>query len=183
MPEIAILKAFEGIPDYRRKQGTRHSLQLCLALFTLAVAAGNQGFQAIGDWLKYHRTELTHLLGVKSLPSYSALRRVLLMVDYQVYGQKLSHFFELKPTEGETVSLDGKTLKGSYLVQANNPNSQPHPAIILVTAYLVERGLVLSPIQVEAGSNEITALPELIKELAVKGVVFAFDALNTQKKP
>jgi hypothetical protein len=39
--------------DKRRKQGTRHSLQLCLALFTLAVAAGNQGFLAIGDWLKY----------------------------------------------------------------------------------------------------------------------------------
>ncbi|ELR96496.1 transposase family protein [Gloeocapsa sp. PCC 73106] len=57
MTEIAILKAFEGMPDYRRKQGTRHSLQLCLALFTLAVAAGNQGFLAIGDWLKYHHTE------------------------------------------------------------------------------------------------------------------------------
>ncbi|ELR96488.1 transposase family protein [Gloeocapsa sp. PCC 73106] len=46
MSEIAILKAFEGMPDERRKQGTRHSLQLCLALFTLAVAAGNHGFLA-----------------------------------------------------------------------------------------------------------------------------------------
>ena len=37
MSEIAILNVFEGIPDYRRKQGRRHSQALCLALFTLAV--------------------------------------------------------------------------------------------------------------------------------------------------
>ena len=46
MSEIAILEAFEGMPDQRRGQGKRHSLQLCLALFTLGVAAGNQGFEA-----------------------------------------------------------------------------------------------------------------------------------------
>jgi hypothetical protein len=46
MSEIALIKAFEGMPDGRRGQGKRHSLQLCLALFTLAIAAGNQGFEA-----------------------------------------------------------------------------------------------------------------------------------------
>ena len=44
MIEIAIIKAFTGMPDHRRKLGTGHSLELCLALFTLAVVAGNQGF-------------------------------------------------------------------------------------------------------------------------------------------
>lgn len=48
MTEIAILKAFEGMPDNRRKQGTRHSLQLCLALFTLAIAALLSG--VFGSW-------------------------------------------------------------------------------------------------------------------------------------
>jgi hypothetical protein len=69
-----------------------------------------------------------------------------------------------------------------YVVQDNNPTSTPHPAIILVTAYVVERGIILPPRAVEFGSNEITALPELIKDLALQGVVFAFDAMNTQKK-
>jgi DDE_Tnp_1-associated len=73
MTKIAILQAFEGMPDVRRKQGTRHSLQLCLALFTLAVAAGNQGFLAIGDWLKYHNDELKSLFGIDRIPSYSAM--------------------------------------------------------------------------------------------------------------
>ncbi len=45
MAEIALVGVFAGLPDGRRKQGKRHSLPLCLALFTLAVAAGNQGFR------------------------------------------------------------------------------------------------------------------------------------------
>jgi hypothetical protein len=183
MSEIAIVQAFEGMPDYRRPQGRRHPLPLCLALFTLAVAAGSRGFLAMGDWLKYHETELRELFGVKNLPSYSSIRRVLLNVDYQDYAVRLSRFFGINPEKGETISLDGKTLRGSYLVQDNNPESEPHPAIILVTAYVAEKGLILPPRQVDFGSNEITAVPELIKDLALKGLVFAFDSLNTQKKP
>ncbi|WP_144052182.1 hypothetical protein [Gloeocapsa sp. PCC 73106] len=102
-------------------------------------------------------------------------------MNYPDYASRLADFFGVKPEIGETISLDGKTLKGSYLVQEDNPESEPHPAVILVTAYVVERGLILPPLQVDYGSNEITALPELIKKLAVTGVVFSFDAINTQK--
>ena len=49
---IEILDAFADIPDIRKISGKRHQIVLCLALFTLAIAAGNQGFLAIGDWLK-----------------------------------------------------------------------------------------------------------------------------------
>ena len=53
---------------------------------------------------------------------------------------------------------------------------------MLVSAYIVERGLILEPSVVDAKTNEIKALPELIRRLAIVGVVFAFDAINTQKK-
>lgn len=76
----------------------------------------------------------------------------------------------------------GKSYRGSYQLESDNPDSPPHPAIMLVSAYIVERGLILAPQEVESKSNEIKALPELIKLLAVQGVVFAFDAINTQKK-
>ncbi|WP_218080259.1 transposase family protein [Anthocerotibacter panamensis] len=49
MNHLAMLDAFADFDDVRRKQGTRHSLSVCLALFTLAVAAGNKGFNAMGD--------------------------------------------------------------------------------------------------------------------------------------
>ena len=49
MPQLAIVEAFADLPDTRRTAGQRHQQALCLALFTLAVVAGNRGFLAIGD--------------------------------------------------------------------------------------------------------------------------------------
>jgi predicted transposase YbfD/YdcC len=46
---------------------------------------------------------------------------------------------------------------------------------------IVERGLILEPYEVDSKTNEITALPAFIEQLVVKGVVFAFDAITTQK--
>lgn len=117
MSEIAILDVFAEIPDLRRKQGTRHTLQLCLALFTLAVAAGNRGFLAIGDWLKCYGQQLKKLFGVERLPSYSTIRRTMLKLDYEDYSARLARFFEIAPLAGETIGLDGKVLRNSYLLE------------------------------------------------------------------
>jgi hypothetical protein len=184
MQQAAILEAFADLPDHRRGAGQRHPQALCLALFTLAVAAGNKGFLAIGDWIGCYRNELIALLKPQKnrLPSYSTIRRVLLNLDYERYSGCLSQFFGISPKAGETIAVDGKVLRGSDQIEGDNPNSPPHPAIMLVSAYIVERGLILKPHEVEQKTNEIKALPELIKTLALEGVVFAFDAINTQKK-
>ena len=183
MPKPAIMEAFAKLEDPRRKAGQRHAQTLCLALFTLAVVAGNQGFLAIGDWLTSYRDQLLDWFAPpkRRLPSYSTIRRVLLNVDYRDYSQCLVEFFEIEPEVGETIAMDGKVLKGSYLREDDNLHCQPHPAIMLVSAYIVERGLILPAYEVERKTNEITALPEFIEQLALKGVVFAFDAINTQK--
>lgn len=180
---IEILDAFAELPDVRNASGKRHQMALCLALFTLAVTAGNRGFLAIGDWLKCYRLHLIELFNPpkQRLPSYSTIRRVLLNLDYQAYSAALARFFGIEPLPGETLAMDGKVLRGSYQLETDNPESPPHPAIMLVSAYLVERGLILQPYPVESKTNEIKALPEFIHHLAVKGVIFAFDAISTQK--
>lgn len=48
------------------------------------------------------------------------------------------------------------------MVEADNPHQEPHPAIMLVSAYIVERGLILEPYEVDSKTNEITALPEFL---------------------
>jgi hypothetical protein len=88
---------------------------------------------------------------------------VLLRLDYRQYSAGLAKFFDIEPLPGETIATDGKVLRGSYQIESDNPDSKPHPAIMLVSAYIVERGLILEPVEVESKSNEITALPELIK--------------------
>lgn len=184
MSQAAILEAFAELKDPRRRAGQRHTQPLCLALFTLAIAAGNKGFLAIGDWLSSYREQLIDLLKPPKgrLPSYSTIRRVLLHLDYEQYSASLARFFGVQPLAGETLALDGKVLKSSYQLEDDNPNSPQHPAIMLVSAYIVERGLILEPYEVARKTNEIKAIPELIEKLALKGVVFAFDAINTQKK-
>ena len=109
------------------------------------------------------------------------VRRALLSLDYKEYSCRLARFFGITPLAGEMLALDGKVLRGSYLLETDNPNCESHKAITLVTAYLVERGLILQPCEVKDKSNEITAIPEFIKILALKGVVFANDSMNTQK--
>ncbi len=52
---------------------------------------------------------------------------------------------------------------------------------MLVTAYIFEGGLILEPYEIESKTNEITALPAFIKQMTLQGVVFAFDAISTQK--
>ena len=53
--------------------------------------------------------------------------------------------------------MDGKVLRGSYQLETDNPHSEPHPAIMLVSAYLVERGLILEPYEVNL-KNVLSAL-------------------------
>jgi len=180
---IEILDTFIDLPDVRKASGKRHDMALCLALFTLAVTAGNRGFLAIGDWLNSYRRELIALFKPpkQRLPSYSTIRRVLLKLDYSDYSAALARFFGIQPLPGETLAVDGKVLRGSYQLETDNPDSPPHPAIMLVSAYLVERGLILEPYQVDRKTNEIKALPKFIEQLALKGVVIAFDAISTQK--
>jgi hypothetical protein len=183
MPCLAIVEAFSNLPDPRRGAGQRHNQTLCLALFTLAVAAGCRGFLAIGDWLSAYHDELVELFTPAKgrLPSYSTIRRVLLNVEYEQYSACLARFFQITPRAGELLAVDGKCLRGSYQLASEHSTTEPHPAIQLVSVYLVERGLILEPYEVERKSNEIKVLPQLVKQFACCGVVFGFDAINTQK--
>ncbi len=120
--QIAILSAFAELEDPRRRAGQRHNLPLCLALFTLAIAAGNKGFLAIGDWIKSYRTQLIELLDPPKnrLPSYSTVRRALLHISDSQYSACLARFFDVKPVAGETIALDGCHLKHKMAGSVNH---------------------------------------------------------------
>ena len=73
---------------------------------------------------------------------------------------------------GETIATDGKLLRCSYEAISNDPTVDSHPAIMVVTAYIVKQGLILEPYEVESKTNEITALPAFIKQMALQGESF-----------
>jgi hypothetical protein len=63
----------------------------------------------------------------------------------------------IQPLPSETIATYGKVLRGSYEAISDDPTVNSHPAIILVTAYIVERGFILEPYEMESKTNEITA--------------------------
>ncbi|WP_375512004.1 ISAs1 family transposase [uncultured Nostoc sp.] len=109
------------------------------------------------------------------------MRRALLHVDYEDYSVCLSKFFNVQPNSGETVGKKSKVLKGSYQIENDNPKSDSHRAIMLVSSYIVERGLILEPFQVDAKTNDLIALPELISKLALKEVILLLMLLILKK--
>jgi len=143
MSSLAIIEVFADLPDARRGAGQRHQQSLCLALFTLAICAGCRGFIAIGDWIESYREELVALFRPQKgrLPSYSTIRRVLLNLEPQSYGSRLAQFFQIEAKAGETIAVDGKTLRGSYNNDTAATNTETHPAIQLVTVS-VDRQLI-----------------------------------------
>jgi predicted transposase YbfD/YdcC len=79
-------------------------------------------------------------------------------------------------TKGEVIALDGKTLRHSF------DSSTGQSALHLVSAWASENGLTLGQLKVDGKSNEITALPALLKLLDVKGCVVTMDAMGCQKE-
>jgi hypothetical protein len=78
--------------------------------------------------------------------------------------------------KGKTVAIDGKTLRGSH--DKTNGKS----AIHMVSAWASQLRLVLGQLKTNDKSNEITAIPELIKTLALQGTIVTIDAMGCQRK-
>jgi predicted transposase YbfD/YdcC len=77
---------------------------------------------------------------------------------------------------GEIIAIDGKTLRGSY------DNARNRPAIHMINAWACKNNLVLGQYKTEEKSNEITAIPELLKMLDLKNNIVTIDAMGCQKK-
>jgi len=177
-----ILEAFSRVADNRNASGKRHSVALCLSLFVMAIASGCQGFQAMGDWLSCHNEELMKLMECTRIPSYSTIRRILLSIDLNEFEQCLKQFLGIEFDSGDSIAIDGKTLKGSYDL---DDSSESHPAIVLISVYLSKKGVILPMEVVNHHSQEAGMIPEVLKKLALEGVnsaLLTMDAGYTQKK-
>ena len=80
-----------------------------------------------------------------------------------------------KEIKDEVVAIDGKTIRGS---KSFTENKKP---VHIVSAWAAENGLVLGEVAADEKSNEITAIPKLLKMLHLKGCIVTIDAMGTQK--
>ena len=112
------------------------------------------------------------------IPSHDTFARVFSLLNPEQLQQCFLKWVESisQITVGEIVAIDGKTLRHSY------DKSNNKAAIHMVSGWATNKGLVLGQKKVDEKSNEITAIPELLKVLSLKGCIVTIDAIGCQKK-
>ena len=112
----------------------------------------------------------------QGIPQAQTLRKIFRLLDPEHLEKAFSTWVESLRLHLGIVAIDGKTLRGSK--QAADGSGALH----LVSAYAHEAGLVIGQRAVDAKSNEITAIPELLDSLALDGAIVTIDAMGTQKQ-
>lgn len=177
MNEFSIQHLFADLEDPRQAHKVRHRLVDIVLLAILAVISNAQSWteiQAFGeakqDWLKQFLTL------ENGIPSHDTIQRVFQILDPDVlmgrFIQWTQHIMDV--TEGRLIAIDGKTVRGSYDQRSNQQ------ALHLVRAWATEQGLLLGHQKVDAKTNEITAIPEVLQLLALKGCIVTIDAMGCQ---
>ena len=128
--------------------------------------------QAKKEWLG------TFLELPNGIPSHDTFSRIFGLIDPQQFQECFVNWIQAvsEVTKREIISIDGKTLRRSYDTGSNKA------AIHMVSAWASECLLVLGQLKTEEKSNEITAIPELIKILDIQGCIVTIDAMGCQKK-
>ena len=168
---------FDQVRDPRVQGRCLHKLSdiLFIALCTL-ISNGEDSIDMVSfatereSWLR-EILELPH-----GIPSDDTFRRVLQMVDPESLNEVLvlqgSSF--LDNYKDKLISIDGKKLKGS------SPKSKGNKGLYILNAWVSANGLCIGQSKVEDKSNEITAIPELLDKLEIKGSIISIDAIGCQ---
>jgi len=170
---------FLTLVDKRKPRGKRFELALVLVLIVLAKLAGEDGPTGMAEWARHREGILIPVLKVarEHLPSHNTYRRVMRdSVEVSELQQAINKFFQGLPGVGQSVliALDGKTLRGSI------PTGHTR-GVHLLAAYLPYEGIVLFQVAVGRQENEISAAPQLLKALDLRGKIVRGDALLTQR--
>lgn len=170
-------ECFGELEDPRNEKSCDHLLFDILAISVLAVACGADDWCDLAtfakvklDWLK------TFLELPGGAPSHDTFRRVFELLDRKHFTANLFHWTQAlqAATGGKLVAIDGKTLRRTFGKKSGLK------ALHLVTAWASENGLTLGQVACEEKSNEITAIPQLLQLLNLKGCTVTIDAMGCQ---
>ena len=176
-PTVAISDHFADLQDPRIDRTKLHKLFDIIVIAICAVICGADTWVEVEefgnakiDWFR------TFLELANDIASHDTFGRVFALLDPDQFRLCFVSWIQAisQITEGEVVALDGKTLRRSH------DDTLGKGAIHMVSAWASTNRLVLGQLKVDEKSNEITAIPELLRLLALKGCIVTIDAMGCQ---
>lgn len=178
------------IPDFRRKQWTRHELSTVLLIIIMWIMSWYNGIRAIWDFIDKHKEELIDIFRIEKerLPTFVTVWTIIRWIKFEEFEKKFQEWmlWELKKEtkdinteEKEIYAIDWKVICGTV----SNPNNKLQKYINLVSIFNVKRKQVINVWKVWGEKkSEIPVVRQLIRDLWLEWVIFTIDALHCQKE-
>ena len=180
MNAFNLIEKLSVLTDYRQPWKVVHKLSDIVLLVICAVIAGCDGWDEIEDfgrerldWLrKYGEFE------PDVQPSADTIARVMSCISATHFQKIFCEWMKAchTATNGDIIAIDGKTARSSY------DKSKKKDPIHMVSAFATVNKVVLGQVKTDAKSNEITAIPDLLDLLEIKGCLVTIDAMGCQRK-
>lgn len=175
----------EELEDPRDKRGLRHNLTNIIVMCIYAILCGCSDCESISYFLELRKEYFIKLLRLDKqfgVPSADTLLRVFAAIDpkkfMEIFSDWVNDVIEFKSNGSikHGIAIDGKAVKAA--TDKINGGNIPY----VVSAYLTNIGISIGQVKVDEKSNEITAIPELLDLIDVKGCIVTIDAVGTQTK-
>jgi predicted transposase YbfD/YdcC len=179
-----VVGSFESLDDPRSTINRQHPLSSVLVIAVMAVLAGAGGPTAIARWAEIKKDLLSRVLPLSNgVPRKDVFRRVLSALQPAAFQACFADWLNAlrakaaaaTGVEQPILAVDGKTLRRSH------DRKNGLGALHSVSVWAGEFGLTLAQVACEQKSNEITAIPEVLRLVDLTGAIITIDAMGAQK--
>jgi predicted transposase YbfD/YdcC len=177
--ETSIEACFGRLYDGRVQGRCEHKLIDIIIIAVCGMITGAESWVEVETFGKEREAWLATVLELPNgIPSHDTIGRVFAALDAEAFQECFTRWVETvyRVTKGQVVAIDGKTARRSH------DKTIGKDAIHMVSAWASANGIVLGQRKVDDKSNEITAIPELLRVLDVAGCIVTIDAMGCQKK-
>lgn len=175
----SIEACFGEITDLRVQGRCDYPLMEIIIITICASLTGANGWTEVETFGKSKEAWLQQFLALENgIPAHDTFGDVFQMIDSEEFQRCFMRWVEavFTVTRGQVIAIDGKTARRSH------DKSIGKDAIHMVSAWASANGITLGQRKVDEKSNEITAIPELLELLHIRGCIVTIDAMGCQKK-
>jgi len=174
---ISLIISFQDLPDPRVEGRCDHKLIDIIVITVCAVIAGAESWVEVESFGKAKQEWLQTFLDLPhGIPSHDTFGRFFALLDAEAFQIAFMRWVEgvFRVSRGQVIAIDGKTVRRSH------NRSIGKDAIHMVNAWATHNGIALGQWKTDAKSNEITAIPPLLRQLNVAGCIVTVDAMGAQ---